>query len=351
MDHGTHRRVRAHRPNMRVAVIGAGVAGLTAALALGEGGADVDVLERGPAVGAQSCSRYAGGMLAPWCEAESAEPLVARLGAEALAFWPRVFPGTVRAGSLVVAPRRDGPELDRFARRTSRFERLDADGLAALEPDLAGRFDRALSFPDEAHLDPRAALPALAALLAARGVRISCGVEASADDLDAERVVDCRGLSARDRLADLRGVKGEMMVLRCPDVRLSRPVRLLHPRFPLYVVPRGDGLFMVGATTIESGDRTGVSARSIVELLNAAYALHPAFAEAEVVEIGCDARPAFPDNLPRIRSDGRTTYINGLYRHGFLLSPALARMAARAVLHDDCFPEVMDEDHRQRAVA
>ena len=82
--------------------------------------------------------------------------------------------------------------------------------------------------------------------------------------------------------------------------RLSRPVRLQHPRFPLYVVPRGDGVFMLGATQIESGARGGATLRSVVELLNAAYALHPAFAEAELLEIGCDARPAFPDNLPRI---------------------------------------------------
>jgi glycine oxidase len=89
---------------------------------------------------------------------------------------------------------------------------------------------------------------------------------------------------------------------------------------------------MVGATMIESGERSRVTARSMVELLNAAYALHPAFAEAEIVEIGADARPAFPDNLPRVRQEGRTLFLNGLYRHGFLLSPALARIAAELLL-------------------
>jgi glycine oxidase len=336
---------------MRVSVIGGGVAGLTAALALHDRGARVEVLERGPAIGADSCSRWAGGMLAPWCEREAAEPLIAELGEESLAWWRDHHPATVSAGSLVVATRRDEPELDRFARRTSRFERLDADGLAALEPDLAGRFSRALFFPGEAHLDPRAALPALAALLEARGVPVRCGVEVRGQKLDADRVVDCRGLAAREDLHDLRGVKGEMLMLRCPELRLSRPVRLLHPRFPLYVVPRGAGVFMVGATTIESDDGSGVTARSVVELLNAAYALHPAFAEAEVTEIGCGARPAFPDNLPRIGRDGRTIYVNGLYRHGFLLSPALARRAAAVALEDAWFPEVMDEAHRQRACA
>ncbi|MEM8754784.1 MAG: FAD-dependent oxidoreductase, partial [Pseudomonadota bacterium] len=155
--------------------------------------------------------------------------------------------------------------------------------------------------------------------------------------------LDCRGLAAADALADLRGVKGEMLVLRCPDVALSRPVRLLHPRIPLYVVPRGDGVFMLGATQIEAAERARVTARSLVEMLSAAYALHPAFGEAEVLEIGVDARPAFPDNLPRIRRRGEVVYLNGLFRHGFLLAPALARMAADLML-DGVKPEVMDED-------
>jgi glycine oxidase len=317
---------------MRILVVGAGVAGLTAALAFAERGCDVRVVERGPSLGAASCSRYAGGMLAPWCERESAEAAVVELGQEALAYWPRIHPETIQRGSLVLATRRDERELDRFARRTSHHRSLDTAALAELEPDLAGRFGRALYFPDEAHLDPRAALPSLAGRLAERGVPIQFDTDATTMAADADHIVDCRGLAARDQLPDLRGVKGEMLILRCPDVTLGRPVRLLHPRFPLYVVPRPDHYFMVGATMIESGERSRVTARSMVELLNAAYALHPAFAEAEIVEIGADARPAFPDNLPRVRQEGPTLFLNGLYRHGFLLSPALARIAAELLL-------------------
>ena len=88
---------------------------------------------------------------------------------------------------------------------------------------------------------------------------------------------------------------------------------------------------MVGATSIESASRGPVTARSAIELLSAAYALHPAFGEAEIVEMRADARPAFPDNLPRLVARGRRTYLNGLYRHGFLLAPAFAERAAAAV--------------------
>src|SRR3546814_11404828 len=103
-----------------------------------------------------------------------------------------------------------------------------------------------------------------------------------------------------------------MLVLRSREVTLTRPVRLLHPRIPVYLVPRGEGRTMVGATMIESASRSPVSARSLMELLGAAYAVHPAFGEAEVVEIGVDARPAFPDNLPRAWREGDTVFVNGL---------------------------------------
>jgi glycine oxidase len=170
-----------------------------------------------------------------------------------------------------------------------------------------------------------------------------------ADIAAAEHVaIDCRGLAARDVLTDLRGVKGEMLLLRQPELSLSRPVRILHPRIPVYVVPRGQGLFMVGATMIESDEPHRVTARSVLELLSAAYALHPAFGEAEIVEIATGVRPAFADNLPRIRWRNGVLHINGLYRHGFLLAPALARIAADGLLENRWDPEVTDEDHPQR---
>ena len=135
----------------------------------------------------------------------------------------------------------------------------------------------------------------------AAGGTIQFNSEPVADELDGI-VIDCRGLAARDSQPELRGVKGELILIETDEVQLSRPVRLIHPRWPLYVIPREDNLFMLGATSIEAED-TGVSVRSALELLGAAYAVHPAFAEARILEFGSGLRPAFPDNLPRIAID------------------------------------------------
>jgi glycine oxidase len=316
---------------MNIAIIGAGVVGLTNALACLERGARVTIYERSSAIGEHSCSRYAGGMIAPWCERENAEELILTLGQEALSYWPKHTSTYTQQGTLVVAAMRDEPDLVRFSRRTRGFETVNAEQIASLEPDLAGRFRQGLFFPDEANIDPRITLAELGREVIKLGGIIHYGFEGDALNSEADHTIDCRGLSAMDQLSDLRGVKGEMLIVRCPDVNLSRPVRLLHPRFPLYIVPREDHHFMIGATVIESGDRDHISVRSIMELLNTAYALHPAFAEAHIIEIGTDARPAFPDHLPRIVHRDKRTFVNGLYRHGFLISPALARMTAQAI--------------------
>ncbi len=334
---------------MRISVIGAGVAGLTVAYEFVRAGCAVTIFERQAASG-RGCSFYAGGMIAPWCEAENGGSLIADLGMEALDYWQSVVPVATRTGSLLVAPARDLPELARFGRRTSHFETVDAATIATLEPDLAGRFGRALYFKDEAHLDPREAVVALHRLLEESDLAtFRFGSEAEADEAD--WTIDCRGHAARDHLRDLRGVKGEMLVLHTRDVAFSRPVQLLHPRTPVYIVPRADGRFMIGATMVENEERGRVTARAMLDLLGAAYTVHPAFGEAEIVEMGCDLRPAFPDNLPRIRRAGRRLFVNGLFRHGFLLAPALASRARRMVLDGAIFPEVSDADQRQRQIA
>lgn len=322
----------------QITILGAGVLGLAIASELADRGQRPHIIDPCGGPGPHGCSWWAGGMLAPHCESESAEPAVVRLGMEAAGWWAAHGAEITHRGTLVLATSRDRSELDRFARMTTAHRAVSAAEIAALEPDLGDRLPRGLFYETESHLSPRQALLALRDRLAAQGIEIS------RDGTPQGVIVDARGLAARDSLPDLRGVRGEMMVIRCPEVTLTRTVRLLHPRIPIYLVPRGHGIYMLGATMLESGAKSHVTARAAVELLSAAYALHPGFAEAEILELGADARPAFPDNLPRLRRRGDRLYANGLYRHGYLLAPAVARMAADHLL-DGLIPEFMDEDH------
>jgi glycine oxidase len=312
------------RGDSPVSVIGAGIAGAWQALLLAQAGRKVTLHERSDALMLQSTSHWAGGMLAPWCEAEVSEPVIVRLGLRSLDLWREQFPQTPFNGSLVVAHPRDRADFDRFARMTSGHRRLDAEAVRELEPSLEGRFRDALFYPDEGHVEPRRVLPQLHARLAEAGGAIRFNSDANPDDIDGI-VIDCRGLAARDTKPELRGVKGEMIIVETDEIEFSRPIRLIHPRWPLYIIPRADHQIMIGATSIEAEDR-GVSVRSALELLSAAYAVHPAFAEARIVEFGSGLRPAFPDNLPRIAIDDQKISVNGLYRHGFLLAPALAEL-------------------------
>ncbi len=307
-----------------VSVIGAGIAGAWQALLFAQAGRKVTLHERGDAEMLQSTSHWAGGMLAPYCEAEGAEPVIVRLGLRSLDLWREYLPETPFNGSLVVAHPRDRADFDRFAKMTSGHRRLDAEAVRELEPSLEGRFRDGLFYPDEGHVEPRRVLPQLHARIAEAGGAIRFDSDVKPEDADGI-VIDCRGLFARDIEPQLRGVKGEMVIVETSEIEFTRPVRLIHPRWPLYIIPRADHQFMIGATSIEAEDR-GVSVRSALELLSAAYAVHPAFAEARIVEFGSGLRPAFPDNLPRIAINGEKIAVNGLYRHGFLLAPALAEL-------------------------
>jgi glycine oxidase len=329
----------------KIAIIGSGVAGLCAAKQLCENpDLSITLFNKHPSLH-HSCSWLAGGMLAPWCEQEHCDYDLISESDGAIAWWQEKLRSSTqhphnktdifqKNGTLVIAQPRDMSELDYFAQRTLSYAWQDDKDIKALEPDLAQRFSRGLFFENEAHLDPRLALNALfESLKKADNIALKMGKFADHHDLlqDYDIVVDCAGLSACEQWPELRSVRGEMLLIRCPDITFSRPIRMIHPRIPLYIVPRKDQVFMVGATMIESDDARGPSVRSIGELLNALYALHPAFAEAEIIETKADRRPSLPDNRPAMKREGRSIFINGMYRHGFLMAPILAQKLAAMV--------------------
>jgi glycine oxidase len=311
-----------------ITVVGAGIVGLWQAYTLARKGHRVQLVERSATPFADAASAYAGAMLGPFCEKEVYAPVVRDLGLRAIELWREAFSGTVLQGTLVVASARDKGEVDHFARLTEGHERVDGSAIGALEPDLGGRFPAGLFYAREGHVAPLAALEFLLSEVKRLGVNVSFGSDWQGEDETGDTIVDCRGLGARDELPSLRGVRGERLIVRSQELRFHRPVRFLHPRHPIYVVPWGDGLYMVGATVIESDDAGPVTVRSALELLSMAYALHPAFGEAQIVDAGAGVRPAFADNVPKIIVNGQTIHVNGLYRHGFLLAPALAQLVA-----------------------
>jgi glycine oxidase len=309
-----------------IAIRGGGITGVWQAYVLAGRGHRVTLVERNKEPFLAAASWVAGAMLAPYCETESAEPIIRKLGLRSMKLWRQVFPPLRLAGTLVVAPARDTAELKRFADRTEGHRLIGPAELARLEPDLEGRFHSALYFEEEGHLQPHWALTHM--LQHAFDIGVEARFDTTEVPADADLVIDCRGISARDELGGLRAVRGEMAIIHATDVEITRPVRLLHPRFPIYLVPWPDNYYMLGATMIESDDRGPVSVRSALELLGSAYALHPGLGEAQVVKLASGLRPAFPDNVPKIVVRGRTIHVNGIFRHGFLTAPALAEMVA-----------------------
>lgn len=300
-------------------MLGCGVAALTCATMLHESGfkPEVVVPHHAPA----PVSHLAGGMLAPFCEGDSAPSDVVNFGQHALSWWSTRVPDVKQNGTLVVAPSRDQSELDRFSRHTTHHRWVSPGDI---EPDIANQFSRGLFFPNEGHLDPRQALAFLELQL--RSAKISFKNVPSTSN-----IIDCRALQAKDGLSGLRGVRGDMLVVKNPHLTLSRPVRLLHPRFPCYIVPRDKGLFMIGATMIETCSAGHPTAQSIMELLSAAYTMHPSFAQAEIIEMKSGVRPAFADNIPRVIHINGRWHVNGMYRHGFLMAPHCAEELVRRI--------------------
>ncbi len=292
-------------------VLGSGITGLCIATALCEHGEKVEVIE---APHIQAASYFAGGMLAPFCEGESAPDIVVQNGQLSVDWWDKHIVNVKHTGTLVIAPARDVSELKRFANMTINHEWVEPE---LIEPDLESRFSQGLFFPTEAFIDPRLALQELKQNLRDQNVHFHTGSPLG-------KVIDCTGMAAKRKLKNLRSVRGEMVIFENHDVKFSRPIRLLHPRFPCYLVPRANGRFMVGATMVESSDDGPISVRALIEMLSSAYTIHPAFAEAKILETGIGLRPSFPNNVPQIIEKDNQFYVNGMYRHGFLLAPVLA---------------------------
>jgi glycine oxidase len=318
-----------------VAVVGGGVIGLSVAWRAARSGLRVLLLERA-SLGA-GASHVAAGMLAPVSEADAREPALLELGLRSAAAWPgfaaELGVELQTAGTLVVARDRDEAEwLEReLALRTRmelRAERLLPSAARALEPGLAPTLRSAFAAPDDHSVDPRALVAALADAARRAGAELREGVTVSdLGSLPATTVVLAAGAWSGE-LADVpvRPVKGQTVRLR---PRPGEPAPLTHTvRFDGgYLVPRGDGRVVLGATMEERGFDTAVTAGAVHELLRDASELVPGVLELEIEELVAGLRPGTPDNLPIVRRlDDRVIAATGHHRNGILLAPLAAEL-------------------------
>jgi glycine oxidase len=360
--------------SLHVGIAGAGLAGRLLAWRLLRAGCRVTLLDKRQREAPDTASMVAAAMLSPLAELAVSDAVVFALGQRSMVLWPQWIDQLHAAnpvsnaqpvyfrqqGSLVVAHAPDQSSLTHFTRLLQhklpaaylpQVQRLDAAGVAALEPALAGRFTQGLYLQGEGQLANDQWMAGLAQeldrlgavwhsgvdvqVLEPRGMqgRHSAGENAGAEiSIAADVVVDARGAGSKPLLSALRGVRGEVLRVECPGVELQRPVRLMHPRYQLYVVPRPHHVFVVGATELESEDTGPVSLRSMLELGSALYSLHPAFGEARVQSLSSALRPALDNDQPACMLQDGIWHINGLYRHGYLCAPALVESLTQQLL-------------------
>jgi glycine oxidase len=354
---------RSSSSSVDVAVIGAGAIGLSIAWRAAARGLRVTVLERDePGAGT---SHHAAGMLAPVAEVTAGEESLLALGLHSAGRFPEFVSavehdagtdvGYARCGTLLVA--RDADEAAALERELAlridlglEVERLRASAARRREPSLAPTLRLALDLPDDHAVDPRALVSALATALAARGGELRCAAPVSGLDvvdgavrgvvledgsqLAAEHVVVAAGVWSASLTGlpagagvPLRPVKGQILRLHDPagPGLLTRVIRM----GPSYITPRGDGRYVIGATSEERGFDQSVTAGAAFELLRDASELVPGISELVIDELTAGLRPATPDNLPAI---GPAAGVKGLWwavghrRGGILLAPATAEL-------------------------
>lgn len=326
---------------MKAGIVGAGIMGRLIAFYLVNAGWQVTLFDHNDS---DNCSMSAAGLLTPVSELEKSDPIIFNLGIDALdKYWISILSTLSpiyfqRNGSLILTHPRDTAELFRFSDHIHKkihkeiYCELTRNEIINLECELT-RFETGLYLPLEGQLDNQALLKSLKDYLIHKKItwenayihEINPGeVRFNNITNKYDIVFDCRGLNAKSSFHDLRGVRGELIWVCAPHVNIQRPIRLLHPRYSLYIAPRPENIYILGASEIESDDLSAISVRTTLELLSAANYMHPGFAEARIIKSVVNCRPTLSHHLPKIKYTGGLIAINGLYRHGFLVAPTLA---------------------------
>tara|TARA_E500000331_G_C17265539_1_gene716983 strand:- start:1132 stop:2196 length:1065 start_codon:yes stop_codon:yes gene_type:complete len=331
-------------------IVGGGLLGRVAAFVLSAAGHNITVYEKSssnPLPGSKRSAAFSSaGMLSPLSERESGGEEVFTLGTRSMELWPildnlvkktiGVGLGLKIQGNLFVSQHQDLSFSERLFKRLHYTKNaIPHDTIKNFEPCLNQQL-KCWLVENEGQIDPLMAMENLyrASIKNPSQASVNWCFESQVTEIEGSTIFagkskkvfdwifDFRGTGVND--SNIRGVRGEIFVLQpSKNFVLNHPIRLIHPRVRIYIVPKFNGEVAVGATEIEVEDLSPVSVNSTIELLNAAQIILPELNEARVKYSDVNLRPAAPDNLPIYTSNSKGTYINGLFRHGWLLAPAL----------------------------
>lgn len=337
---------------MKIAIIGGGLLGRLTALKLIATGHDITLFEAHSFDHPHNAAAISAGLVAPLSESIHTCPEVVSMGLKSQTLWPGILRNLQEMDPQhhLVSYRNTGTMAVSFPdeqecllqhrqqlykcvpEHRDSIQMLYNDEVTELEPELS-RFETAVYLHNEGNLCNAQFLAT-----SSRAIRKHAAVvdhwALQGDGTELQRqydwIVDCRGAGAvqarthaEDNQHPLLAVRGESIRVRTDAVPLTRPVRIIQQRFTIFVAPKANNIFVVGATDLDKSDSHAVTVRSSLDLLSAVYALHPGFADAEIIEAIAGQRALYEHRKPEIQQAGNIISVNGLSRQGWMTAPAL----------------------------
>ena len=346
------------KPN-KIAVCGAGVVGRLLSLVLHKMGFDVTLFEKGKSSGEDSASFYAAGMISPFSELEFGSERVFNFGVESLSLWGNLLKYLnledvfySKAGTQWFVPVGDTPAFLNLMRKKSFLQKKNT---ISHEFKVQRKSETVFHVAGEAQIDVRDFFRlSEKTLLKHVDFRTEEKVSFLVNSSQSGFLKTNNGIEKFDLIFDtlgmgsqvqkLRGVMGEVIFMTAKDIQMNCPVRVFSGRTPIYIAPKKNGQFVVGATVVEGYDNAKTTVEGVHELLSALIAYDSMFSSGEITEIKSALRPSFSSGSPEVTYSDKVIHINGMYRHGYLTSPAIINSVVKKVFKKDIFNNIQEKN-------